>query len=171
LSIRRLGLNDEDALRAFVSDFATSGEERIPALFVDPAWAFREVVERFAAWERGERLEEGWVASSTRFFFDGGRILGVYNLRHELTGWLRRCGGHVGYSVRPSARDQGHATELLSDAIEAARRLRIDRLLVTCSESNAASARVIEKCGGTFQNVVACEDNRPTRRYWIDVES
>lgn len=157
------------ALQSFLADFAEAGEDDVPAYFAESSWSHQEIVDRLSAWALGESLEEGWVASSTRFLFDGERILGVYNLRHELTDWLRMCGGHVGYSVRPSARRQGHATTLLRDAVEISREIGIYRLLVTCGESNTASARVIVKCGGALLDVVMCEDDRPTRRYWIEI--
>ena len=71
--------------------------------------------------------------------------------------------GHIGYSVRPSARRQGHATAALRRSLKVAReRLGLERVLVTCAEDNPASRTVIEACGGTY------EDSREhTRRYWI----
>lgn len=42
------------------------------------------------------------------------------------------------------------------------RRLGIDPVLVTCDDTNAGSRRVIEACGGVF------EDRRAEKlRYWI----
>jgi len=90
----------------------------------------------------------------------------VSSLRHRLTRHLLEHGGHVGYSVRPSERNRGHATRLLLDAARKARRLGIERLLVTCDADNVSSARVIEKCGGVIENDVLTDD-APIRRYWI----
>ena len=98
---------------------------------------------------------------------DDGELLGVVNLRHELTDALRRCGGHVGYSVRPSARSQGHATRLLEAAKEQARALGLERILVTCDTDNLASTRVIEKCGGEMDDVIEGPAGRRTKRFWI----
>jgi predicted acetyltransferase len=75
-------------------------------------------------------------------------------------------GGHIGYSVRPSARRRGHATEALRQAIPRARSLGLPRLLLTCLETNVASRKVIERNGGVY------EDTRNgTRRYWIATET
>lgn len=158
------------ALENFLLDFERAGEARIPAYFAAPSWSHNEIVSRFAAWERGEALTGGWVPSTTRFLVEEGRILGVFNLRHALNDHLRRTGGHVGYAVRPSARGQGFGTRLLEGAKREARLMGIDRLLVTCDESNAASRRVIEKSGGRLRDAIAREGTRArTLRFWIDL--
>jgi predicted acetyltransferase len=57
----------------------------------------------------------------------------------------------------------------LSQALVVARSQGVDRVLVTCFEDNAASARVIEKCGGVLEDVITIEhDARGLRRYWIE---
>ena len=44
--------------------------------------------------------------------------------------------------------------------------LGIDDVLVTCDVGNAASAGVIEACGGVFESI-AEGDGPPKRRYWF----
>jgi predicted acetyltransferase len=90
--------------------------------------------------------------------------LGAVSLRHRLNDFLLDEGGHIGYSVRPSAQGRGIATWALAATLDRARSMGIERALLTCEETNPASARVIEKCGGVL------EDVRGTmRRYWIDL--
>jgi predicted acetyltransferase len=160
-----LDLEHEAALRGFLDEFAESGETEINGYFGRPEWTHAETVAAFARWSDGEP-PDGWVPSTTSFLVDEGRILGVSSLRHWLTQHLLEHGGHVGYSVRPSERNCGHATRLLRDAARKARRLGIERLLVTCDAGNVSSARVIEKCGGVLENEVPTDD-APIRRYWI----
>lgn len=94
---------------------------------------------------------------------DGGEFVGYLALRHSLTAWLFEEGGHIGYSVRPSRRREGHATRALRLAVAAAAELGIDRALVTCDDDNDGSRAVIERAGGVY------EDTRNgKRRYWID---
>jgi predicted acetyltransferase len=93
-------------------------------------------------------------------------VLGAITLRYALTDFLLQAAGHIGYSVRPSARGRGVASWALGEVLGAARRRHLDAVLITCDEGNAASARVIEKHGGVL------EDVRETpvgtrRRYWI----
>jgi len=167
MNIVPLRLEHEAALRAFLAEFAAAGETEIDGYFGRSEWTDAETVAAFVRWSEGEP-PEGWVPSTTSFLVDEGRVLGVSNLRHWLTPHLLDHGGHVGYSVRPSERNRGHATRLLRDATRRASRLGIERLLVTCDANNAASARVIEKCGGILENEVRTDD-APIRRYWIEL--
>jgi predicted acetyltransferase len=90
-------------------------------------------------------------------------VVGFLALRHRLNDWLFNEGGHIGYSVRPSRRRRGHASEALGLAIRRAALLGIERVLVTCDDDNLASARTIERNGGAY------EDTRNgKRRYWIE---
>ena len=74
----------------------------------------------------------------------------------------------MAYSVRPSERGKGYATEILRQALDRARKLGIDRVRMTCDVTNAASARVIEKNGGGLDSESYSDAaGRVTRRYWI----
>lgn len=139
-----------DALESFLAAFDAEGEHTIPGYFPDRTEGHGEIVALLRAWGEGERLLEGWVPCTTRFLEDGGQLLGLYNFRHRLTPGLERFGGHVGYSVRPDARGQGHATRLLRGAMSFGRELGLQELLLTCDPANVASSRVIEKCGGSL---------------------
>ncbi|UCF09653.1 MAG: GNAT family N-acetyltransferase [Candidatus Bipolaricaulota bacterium] len=170
MEITTLRLEHEAALREFVDDFARASEAEVPALLVDLSLPHGEIVDLLDAWGRGERLQPGWVPGSTWFLEAGGRLLAVANLRHRLTESLERYGGHVGYSVRPSERGKGYGTLLLDAVKEKARELGLRRLLVTCAPDNPASQRVIEKCGGVFQDEsYFVPANRRVRRFWIEL--
>ncbi|VXC17524.1 Acetyltransferase family protein [Arthrobacter sp. 9AX] len=105
----------------------------------------------------------GHVPCTYLWMVDGATFLGSLAIRHELNGYLLNEGGHIGYSVRPSARRRGHAAEALAAALPIARDLGITRALLTCDEDNAGSRATIEKNGGVY------EDSRNgKRRYWID---
>lgn len=93
---------------------------------------------------------------------EGDEYLGSIALRHELTDFLLEQGGHIGYSVRPSARRRGNATAAVRQTLELAGEMGMDRVLITCDEDNAASRTTIERVGGEY------EDSRAgKRRYWV----
>ncbi|UQW99572.1 GNAT family N-acetyltransferase [Streptomyces sp. RerS4] len=132
--------------------------------------------EGFAAWaerlraygDRSVPVEQGRVHATYWWIADGDTYLGCIDLRHYLNAFLLDAGGHIGYSVRPSARGRGVATWALGEALYEARLLAMDRVLLTCDPDNEASARTIERNGGVL------EDVRETligakRRYWIDL--
>ena len=105
----------------------------------------------------------GYVPCTNLWIVEGGTFLGSLAIRHELNEFLLNEGGHIGYSVRPSARRRGHAAAALAAALPIARNLGIPRVLLTCDDDNAGSRATIEKNGGVY------EDTRHgKRRYWID---
>ncbi len=97
-------------------------------------------------------------------------VLGVTSLRHELTPLLEDVGGHIGYSIRPSARRRGYGTRILALALEKARERGFSRVLVTCDTDNIGSARIIVKNGGMLasEGFSAVARTRVSR-YWIDL--
>jgi predicted acetyltransferase len=111
------------------------------------------------------------VPSTFLFAFVGDRIVGRVSIRHALNPLLERLGGHIGYAVVPEFRRQGHATEILRQALPIAReKAGIGRVLVTCDDDNLGSIKVIEKNGGVLESVISGPDlAAPKRRYWIDL--
>ncbi|MDR6438570.1 putative acetyltransferase [Paenarthrobacter nicotinovorans] len=120
---------------------------------------------------------EGLVNQSTIWVVEGSSYLGSASLRHSLANeYLTEVGGNIGYGIRPSARGRGLAKLALNGALEEARALGMERVMVTCKQPNTASARTIEACGGVLESVRPPESfspdlgvTEPIRRYWIDL--
>ncbi|SDO21750.1 GNAT family N-acetyltransferase [Actinacidiphila guanduensis] len=128
----------------------------------DPAVFARYLATLEAAARPETPRPDGRVACTTYWYADGPTYLGRLAIRHTLNGPLLEWGGHIGYDVRPSARRRGHATAMLREALPLARALGIDPALLTCDVENTPSRKVIEACGGVY------EDTRVgKRRYWV----
>jgi predicted acetyltransferase len=107
----------------------------------------------------------GWVPDTTLWWADGQEFLGRLQIRHRLTPQLDEVGGHIGYDVRPSARRRGHATAMLRAGLSVARRLGIERALLTCDHNNVGSRKVIEANGGAYI------DRRGDKlRFWVPTD-
>ncbi len=154
---------------AFVQDYLTDD---------DKTWGFEQAmndflayVQKFADYRKGLNLPSGYVPDSTYWLMDAnGTILGRVSIRHRLTGKLMQRGGHIGYYIRPSARQKGYGTLICKLGLEKARELGIKRVLITCAKDNIASNRIIEKNGGIFENEVWDEESKEmVRRYWINL--
>ena len=133
---------------------------------------FREGVQRCIDHARGRNLPAGWVPAHTFWLVrDGRTLVGMVNLRHDLTPFLANEGGQIGYSVRPTERGKGYGTRMLAMTLEKARQIGLKRVLITCDERNVASARLIRKCGGILENAVPSRQpgREVTERYWIDL--
>src|SRR5713226_698026 len=92
---------------------------------------FDDYVRRCAAWSRGEELPDRWVPCSTFWLVDGTDYLGTVLIRHFITDWMRRFGGHIGYIIRPSQRRKGYGTLMCRLGLDQARKLGLDRVLLT----------------------------------------
>ncbi len=130
-------------------------------------WAEPAGFARYLDWLRSMTRADvarplGLVPCTSLWYVEGDAFLGRLGLRHELDEFLLELGGHIGYYVRPTARRRGHATAMLRAALPVAHGLGIRSVLVTCDTTNTASRKVIEACGGIF------EDQRGGKlRYWV----
>lgn len=130
--------------------------------------------EGFASWverlrqqsDRSLPVGEGRVHATHWWIVDGETYLGAIDLRHYLNALLLEGGGHIGYSVRPSARRRGLATWALGAVLLKAPVLGLDRVLLTCDDGSVGSARTIEGNGGVLDDVRSTEIG-VKRRYWI----
>lgn len=114
---------------------------------------------------------EGRVHNDLYWIVDDGEVVGFLSFRHALNDYLSEVGGHIGYAVRESRRRQGYASKALGLALDRAREIGLDRVMVTCDDDNEASARTIERAGGVLQDVRdQSERGHPlVRRYWIQL--
>jgi predicted acetyltransferase len=99
---------------------------------------------------------------------DGATVLGEIRLRPHLTEPFEQHHGHIGYNVRPSQRGKGYATRMLALVLERAREQGLPRVMLTIEGENPASARVIEKNGGTLEwQRQEPESGEALACYWI----
>lgn len=121
--------------------------------------------------EKGINLPDGYVPSSTYLCVRvaDNKVIGICNIRHELTEFLLNYGGHIGQSIRPSQRGKGYGTIQLLKALEKCSQMNINHVLLTCVENNIISAKTIKKCMGEYENTTEKKGTR-YKRYWIDVE-
>lgn len=134
---------------AMLDEFRAAGEAGVYKGFFDIAWegygAFYNLLDRMKA---GGHPTPDIVPMDSYFIEAAGQMLGEIYIRQRLSPRLETIGGHVGYKVRPTCRNRGVATAALRLALKKLAAMGVEQALVTCADTNAASARVIEKCGG-----------------------
>ena len=96
-------------------------------------------------------VNPNWVVTDTFFAVDEkGEIVGIIDLRHTLNEFLKDF-GNCGYSVRPSKRCRGYATEMLRQVLEIAKKAGLKKVHLSVERSNAASVKTITKNGGVYE--------------------
>lgn len=117
----------------------------------DKTESYEEWLESITANTSPETVNPAWVVTDTFFAVDGsGRIVGIIDLRHSLNDFLKDC-GHCGYSVRPSERRKGYATEMLHLLLEYARAAGMSSLQLSAMRDNLPSIKTIIKNGGVYE--------------------
>lgn len=98
------------------------------------------------------------------------KLVGMIQVRHYFNDYLAEYGGHIGYSVRPSERRKGYAKWMLKTVLPYCKQLGINRVLITCLESNEASRKTILSQNGIFERTTYLkEEDETLERYWIDL--
>lgn len=118
--------------------------------------------------DRNNLAKPEWVEMSQFVLIDKEKelIIGMINIRHYLNEYLSKFGGHVGYSVRPSQRNKGYAKVMLELAKQYLQEKGLKKILLTCDDTNIASIKTIESCGGLLENKID-KNSSLIRRYWI----
>lgn len=164
--LRPFTVDDEPAARAAHLRLAQDGVDFCLGLDAAGSWT---------AWlDEGERLRSGvtpdprWVPETMLGAFVGPELVGRLSVRHELNEVLAHVGGHLGYVVLPEHRRRGYGTAIMSGGLQLTDELGLDRVLVTCSDDNVPSVRIIESAGGVLEDVVPHPASGGwKRRYWI----
>ncbi|MFN0117271.1 MAG: GNAT family N-acetyltransferase [Elusimicrobiota bacterium] len=88
----------EASHRSFVNEFLAQGEKLVPWVIAEPYDDFRDYIAMLKFAAKGVGLQDGWVAHSTFWLIDENKeIMAISNVRHALTDYLLKLGGHIGY--------------------------------------------------------------------------
>ena len=118
-----------------------------------------------------ENLAADRVPQTTFWILEQDRAVGLLRMRHELNAATRIQGGHIGYYIRPDARQRGLATQALGLALQEIEALGVRRVMLTTNPSNLGSIRVIEENGGQLRAQIPTEDGQDTiNQYWIELK-
>lgn len=131
---------------------------------------FEKYLEKWDNESKGVNLKPNYVPATIYWLIVDGKYVGRASLRHALNDNLLKLGGHIGYGVVPSERRKGYGTEILRRTLIEAKKLGIEKALITCDENNIGSRKVIENNGGVLENIVPQGEGLPAKyRFWISL--
>ncbi len=117
----------------------------------DKIESYEEWLESVTLNTKPETVNPNWVITDTFFAWDteSDKIIGIIDLRHSLNDFLKNF-GHCGYSVSPTERKKGYATEMLRQLLLIARESGMSELNLSVERDNIASIKTITKNGGLY---------------------
>ncbi|MFT6603865.1 MAG: putative acetyltransferase, partial [Bacteriovoracaceae bacterium] len=107
---------------------------------------FERYLEIIPGFPKGQHIPKDHVPCSFLFAFnENDDLVGRTSIRHELTDFLLKAGGHIGYAVLPDQRRKGYASAILKASLEYVRANlpHLEKVLVTCDEGNVGSEKTI----------------------------
>lgn len=170
LQLRQLADQDEVAFLKWVQDW--KDEDPLWATFAwKPGMTHQDHLAELENQKDKTKIAKDRVPATMFYGFVENTIVGRINIRHELNDHLLQRGGHLGYAVSPKFRKQGYATQMFRLGLQKCRDLGLSEILITCTDENVASWRVIEKFGSQLENrILDDEDKKLVRRYWLKPE-
>lgn len=114
--------------------------------------------EKWLEWVKEDRE----TVQDLYFFMDDERILGAISIRYQSSG----IHGHSGYGIRPSERNKGFASKMLSLALPVMKSYGINPVVLSCAKTNIGSAKTILKNGGKFVEEVMDENTGETMQIY-----
>lgn len=99
------------------------------------------------------------------------KIIGTINVRWNLTEEMKKFGGNIGYSIRPTERRKGYNKINLYLGLIKANKLNLDRVMLDCDVNNIGSDRTMKALGGVLERTeIDPYDGILTNVYWFDVK-
>lgn len=126
---------------------------------------------------QGKNLAPGRVVSTQYICVrkSDDKLVGMLQIRHELTEFLLNFGGHIGDSIAVGERGKGYGKQIIKLGLEKCKKLGMNRVLITCKETNIASRKCILANGGKLEDKRQIDDPQHKdygavlERYWIEI--
>lgn len=135
------------------NEFVINGSEMF-----DKMKSYEEWLERITRNKNLDTVDSIWVVTDTFFVVrkSDEKIIGIIDFRHELNDFLKPF-GNSGYSVRPSERRKGYATEMLKLLLQYAKKSGYKEIYLSVEKENKPSHQTILKNGGTLEKTFMFE--------------
>lgn len=124
--------------------------------------------------DRNRIQNEEKVPAETYFLVreKDNKIVGMINIRLALNEKLKKYGGNIGYSIRPTERRKGYNKINLYLALLVCQQHGIKEVLLDCDKDNLESSKTMQSLGGILVREYYDEENAKciVQDYIIDVD-
>ena len=170
LYLAKPSLKYKEQIMDFRQEFLSNNEIAYGTQHLYDYASLEDWIEQIRLNEKAETVESGRPPSYEFMAIrkEDGKIVGMINIRYNLTNEMLMFLGHIGYCVRKSERRKGYAAEMLRLALLEAKKIGLDRVLLTVDSDKTASIATMKKNGAVLENEVPY-NNKITQRYWIEL--
>ena len=148
MEYRLPSIKDKKMILEYIKDHYDNNERSISASNMLTSMQYEDWVEKIKS--NKEIPDANWGRSITYLVIDNEKLIGLLNIRYELSNDMRMKYGDIGYSVAPIYRRKGYATKMLKYALEVCKELGMKSVILGCYKSNIASSKTIIKNGGSL---------------------
>lgn len=171
MKLKKVSKDLPDGLMDFLYDF-NKGENGVAGPNIeDPNFSVESYINKLINMENAKNLKPGYVTESSYWLLnDHDHVIGISRLRHDLTEELLNRGGHISYYLKKSERGKGIGALLLKQTLVEAKKLGIEKVLITTDVDNVSSIGIILRNNGNLEDTRYDEKSgKEFNRYWIDL--
>ncbi len=172
IELRFPAIEHESRAEEFKNEFFQNGETVINGSSLYDQMAFQDWLVAVKNNANAETASKDWVVTTAFLAFrkSDNSVVGIIDIRHSIDHpFLAQYGGHIGYAVRPSERRKGYATQMVNLALDYAKSIGLQKVMLGCYTDNTASVKTILNCGGVLTKTKPYADGKPMNIYWIDI--
>lgn len=137
--------------------------------------SFEEALDRCLNLKNEEYAKKYGRCQSKTFLLirkNDNKLIGMINVRWNLTEEMKRFGGNIGYGIRPTERRKGYNKINLYLGLLEAKKIGLDKVMLDCETSNIASSKTMASLGGVLDRTeIDPYDGILTSVYYIDIST
>lgn len=154
MKIEKINLKHKEAILEMCKEYNLNNEDYNGAFFIKDIADYEDKIKELDNASNGILENPSFVPYTCYVFIESDKIVGVGSIRHHLNEYLEKFGGHIGYSIRPTERKKGYGSKALELLINQAKKMNIEKILITCNINNIGSKKVIENNNDKFINQI-----------------
>lgn len=165
IELRELSLTEPEEIYNMIKEIGPGENGFVNSGYNIEYTLFNDFLKGHYNMARGIGLKPEYVPQTIYWLIVDETPVGIGKLRDYLNDNLKKIGGHIGYTIKPSQRGKGYGNIILKELLNKANDKGIKKVLLTCNEENIRSRKVIESNCGKIQDIF-----QGRCRYWIDIK-